>query len=87
MVLIQELPTTDYGTTDYGDLNFMKNMELYARLKLVRNSTNMAPFELKPAELESYESQLFYSANFNSNGLILAELWTNLSQAYNSIFS
>ena len=64
----------------------MKNMELYARLKVVRNSANMAPFELNPAELESYESQRFNYASFNSNGLILVELWTNLSQAYNSIF-
>ena len=61
-------------------------MGLYARLKLVRNSANMSPFELKLAELESYESQLFNSASFNLNGLILAELWTNLSRAYNSIF-
>ena len=53
---------------------------------MVRNSTKMAPFEFKPAELESYKSQLFNSASFNSNGLILAELWTNLSRAYNSIF-
>ena len=64
----------------------MKNMELYARLKFVHNSANMSPFELKPTELGSYESQRFNSASFNSNGFILAELGTNLSQTYNSIF-
>ena len=53
---------------------------------MARNSTNMAPFELKPAELESYESQLFNSASFKSNGLIFAELWTNLSRTCSSIF-
>ena len=50
-------------------------MELYAWLKLVHNSTNMAPLELKLAELESYESQLSNSASFKPDGAILAELW------------
>ena len=51
-------------------------MELYARLQLVRKSTNMAPFELKPAELENYESQLFNSVTLNPSRLILSKLRT-----------
>ena len=61
----------------------MKNIELKARLELVRNSANMAPFELKPAELERYESQL----QLERIQLERTELWTNLSRAYNYIFS
>ena len=53
---------------------------------MVRISTNIALFELKPAELERYKSQLFNSAIFNSNGTILVELRTNLTRVYNSIF-
>ena len=48
--------------------------ELSSLLQIASNSANMAPLELKMAELKSHDSQLFNSATFNPNGTILVEI-------------
>ena len=90
-LLIRKLPTTDDRATDYGDSDFVGNVELYDPLELAHDSGDIVeeqlvdkqpefgPEGLKLAELRSYESHLPNSASFDPNGAMLAVLWTDSS--------
>ena len=50
--------------------------ESCALLQIASNSLIMVPLELKVAEVESHDQQIFISAICNPNGAILAAFWT-----------